>query len=158
MRGIWAEAVKGWGKDSLGAVCVLWLLTFAQWAVVIQIAADDQQQGGEVKRALQDWIRANTWLAGRIDVQRWRIVNTATGGECEVLTSDASGSHGARPDMILLNEVSHVGDETFASTVLDNFAKMPHAFATLGNQRRATLAHGHGDGANFTVKTRDGIL
>jgi hypothetical protein len=130
-RGVWVEAVKGWGKDSIGALCVLWLLCFAPWSVAVQVAADDQQQGGEVKRALEDWIRANLWLSARIDVQRWKIVNTATGGTCEVLTSDASGSHGSRPDMILLNEVSHVQSEDFASTILDNFAKMPDAFGIL---------------------------
>ena len=70
-------------------------------------------------------------LAERIDVQRWRIVNQATGGECEILTTDSTGSHGARPNMILLNEVSHISNESFAQTVADNFAKMPDAFGLL---------------------------
>ncbi len=130
-RGIWLEAVKGLGKDTLGALCIVWLLAFSPWAVLIQVAADDQGQGGEVKRAIQDWLAANPWLAERIDVQRWRIVNQATGGECEILTTDSTGSHGARPNMILLNEVSHISNESFAQTVADNFAKMPDAFGLL---------------------------
>jgi hypothetical protein len=131
MRGCWTEAVKGWGKDSLGALCILWLLGFAQWAVVGQVAADDQGQADEVRRAVLDWIRANTWLADRIDVQRWCIVNESTGGKVDILTSDAFSSHGSRPDLILLNEVSHVQSEEFALTVLDNFSKMPDAFCLL---------------------------
>ena len=47
----------------------------------------------------------------------------------DILTSDAFSSHGSRPDLILLNEVSHVQSEEFALTVLDNFSKMPDAFA-----------------------------
>ena len=131
LRGIWAEAVKGWGKDQLGGMVVLWILCFVPWPVVIQIAADNQHQGGEVKRAIQDLLWANPWLGGRIEVQKWRIVNPATGGECEVLTSDAFGAHGARPDVVLLNEVSHITNEDFAATILDNFSKMPNGFALL---------------------------
>jgi hypothetical protein len=130
-RGVWLEAVKGFGKDTLAAVCILWLLAFSPWAVVVQVAADDQAQAGEVRRAILDWIRANPWLGQRIDVQRWRIVCEHTGGECEILTADASGSHGARPNLVCLNEISHVTSEEFAATVLDNYAKMPDAFAIL---------------------------
>ena len=64
-------------------------------------------------------------------MQRWCIVNESTGGKVDILTSDAFSSHGSRPDLILLNEVSHVQWETIALTILDNFSKMPDAFALL---------------------------
>ncbi len=131
MRGCWTEAVKGWGKDSLGALAIVWLLAFAPWSITVQVAADDQQQADEVRRAILDWLRSNPWLADRIDVQRWSIINEATGGRADILTSDAFSSHGARPDLVLLNEVSHVQSEAFGLTMLDNAAKMPNSFCLL---------------------------
>ncbi len=130
-RGVWLEAVKGYGKDSLTGLSILWLVVFAPWNVLCQVGADDQGQAGEVKRAIEDWLRANPWLRQRVDVQRWKIINEGTGAECEILTADASGSHGARPNVLVLNEVSHVQSEEYASTLLDNFAKMPDAFCLL---------------------------
>ena len=47
----------------------------------------------------------------------------------DVLTTDATGSHGSRPDVVLLNEVSHIGSEDFAATLADNLTKMPTGFA-----------------------------
>ena len=103
IRGVWAECVKGWGKDSLSALAILWLLAFAPWSITVQVAADDQQQANEVRRAVS-MLRSNPWLADRIDVQRWCIVNEATGGRADILISDAFSSHGARPDVIILKK------------------------------------------------------
>jgi hypothetical protein len=130
-RGVWLEAVKGFGKDTLAGLSIAWLVTFAPWAVVVQVGADDQQQAGEVKRAIGDWIRANPWIGQRVEVQRWKVINSFTEAECEILTADETGSHGARPALVVVNEVSHVQSEDFASTLLDNFAKMPDSLALL---------------------------
>ena len=95
-RGMWCEAVKGWGKDALASLCILWLLLFARWNVLVQCGADDREQAGELRRAALDWIRANEWIGARVDVQAYRIVNSSTGAAAEILTSDASSSHGLR--------------------------------------------------------------
>ncbi len=130
-RGLWAEMVKGAGKDTLAALSILWLLLFAPWNVLIQCGADDQKQAGELRRSALDWIKANAWIADRIEVQAYSILNTVTGAVAEILTSDASSSHGSRPDLLVLNEVSHITGEPFAQTLLDNFTKMPDAFGLL---------------------------
>jgi hypothetical protein len=128
-RGLWLEAVKGFGKDYLTALCILYVLAFAPWSALVQVGADDQAQGGELKRAIDEWLRANVWLSARVDSQRWRLVNQVTGACCEILTTDPTGAHGARPDMLVINEVSHIASETYAQTLADNFTKMPNAFA-----------------------------
>ena len=46
---------------------------------------------------------------------------------CEILTTDAYGSHGSRPDVVVANELSHVGSEAFMQTLLDNADKIPHS-------------------------------
>ncbi len=137
MRGAWLEAVKGAGKDSLCALSLLWLLAFSPRPITAQIAADDLGQAGEVKKSLGEWLQANPWLGQRIEIFDRKIVNATTGSQADVLTSsrtsDAGGSHGSRPDLLILNEVSHIENETFAQTLLDNFTKMPNAFAILAS-------------------------
>ncbi|MHC4405415.1 MAG: hypothetical protein ACYTG0_37690 [Planctomycetota bacterium] len=128
-RAFWLEWVKGSGKDLVISACILWLLLFCPWAVLIQIGADDQAQAGEVRRSLLDWIRANPAIAPRLDVQRWRVLCPATGAEAEILTSDESSAHGSRPDLLCVNELSHISSEGFAETLADNFTKQPDAVA-----------------------------
>jgi len=67
----------------------------------------------------------NRFLAQVIEVQQTRIINRRTGSECEILTTDKMGSHGARPDVVILDELTHQRDKDFASTLLDNLDKMP---------------------------------
>ncbi len=132
-RGIWFEAVKGAGKDSLCSLALLWLIAFSGRNVYAQIGADDQAQASEVKRAAADWLRANPWLEARVEILASRIDNPTTGSTCDVLTTDAASAHGARPDLLVINEVSHIGSEPFALTLADNATKMPGAlclFAT----------------------------
>ncbi len=35
--------------------------------------------------------------------------------------------HGSRPDVVIANELSHVGSEAFMQTMLDNADKVPHS-------------------------------
>jgi len=131
MRGVWLEAIKKWGKDQIAALAILYVLGFSQWPVLIQVGSDDQDQGGELKRALDSWLRLSPLLQQILDSQRWRIINKKFGGECTILTADESGSHGARPNLLVVNEISHIQSEAFASTLLDNFAGISDAFGLL---------------------------
>jgi len=133
MRGAWVEAIKKFGKDQLGGLAILYVVAFSQWPVLVQVAADDQAQANELKRAIDGWLRLSPLLQGIIESQKARIVNTKFGGSCEILTCDESGSHGARPNLLVINEVSHITSEGFASTLLDNFAGIPDAFAILAS-------------------------
>jgi hypothetical protein len=131
----WMERTKGASKDSDLAACVLWLLAFARRPVLIQVAADDADQAAEIRKAAEAFVRVNEWLKSRIDCQAWKIVCGTTGSTCEIITSDATSSHGSRPDVVILNELSHVGSRDFAETVFDNLTKM-----TLGVGMVATNA------------------
>ena len=74
----------------------------------------------------------NRLLASVVEPQKDRIIahgSTAGRSEsvCEILTTDAWGSHGARPDVVLCNELTHVGSEAFMQTLMDNCDKVPHS-------------------------------
>jgi len=125
----WIERTKGGSKDSDVTTCLLWLMTFANRPLRIQVGAYDAQQADEIRLIAQQILRLdgplNRLLATVFDVQRNRIVNTQTGSAAEILTTDAYGSHGSRPDLTLVNELSHIGSKAFAETLMDNADKCP---------------------------------
>jgi hypothetical protein len=125
------EATKGASKDSDLAVCLLWLLAFTKRPLFCQVGAADQDQADELRKAAKAILRLNPWLAEVITVQSWQIVSARTDSACEVIAADVAGSHGARPDVLILNELSHIGKKEFAETLLDNAAKVPHGLVCI---------------------------
>lgn len=135
-------ASKGASKDQDGCLALLYLLTFAPFAVRVQIGAYDQLQASETlliaKQILAIDAPLNNAMAKVLDVQADKILNTRTDGFAETLTHDARGSHGSRPEMVWLNEISHVVDQDFANTVCDNATKVPNSVTFLcGNAGHA---------------------
>ena len=128
-RRFWIEATKGASKDSDLAVCLLWLLAFAPRSLRIQVGAYDADQADEIRLIVRQLLRIdaplNRAVASLVEVRADTIENTRTGSRAEILTTDSKGSHGSRPDVVLLNELSHVGDREFAETLLDNADKVP---------------------------------
>lgn len=122
----WLEAVKGNAKTTIDALLTLWLLAFNRvGGLLIQVAAADADQAAEVKRAAEDILRANPWLAEVITILTDRIVCQRTESEAEILAADVAGSHGARPDVLILDELVHVQKTEFLENLLDNAAKIP---------------------------------
>ena len=129
IRRHWWERTKGASKDSDCAVAILWLLAFAPRAIRVQVGAYDREQASElryiIKAILSIEAPLNRLLAEVVEVQAARIVaHAGTAGRpesvCEILTTDAFGSHGSRPDVVIANELSHVGSQSFMETLFDN--------------------------------------
>lgn len=131
IAGFWCERTKGSSKDSDLAVCIVWLLVFAGRPVLIQVGAADQDQAGEVVKAVRELLRHNGWLAALVEVQRFRILNKRTDATCEVLAADGASAHGSRPDLTVCNELSHMREQSFGETMLDNSAKMPNGMVVI---------------------------
>ena len=127
----WWEATKGASKDSDLACCLLWLLAFTKRPLTIQCGAADRDQAAEMQKACKDVLRLNDWLAARVEVQAWKVVCKATGSECEIIVADVAGSHGARPDVVVINELSHIQKQEFAENLADNAAKVPHGLVCI---------------------------
>lgn len=121
----WWEATKGASKDSDLAACLLWLMAFTKRSLNCQVGAADADQAGELRKAAKLILGMNPWLNQRVQVQSWRIVCETTSSECEIIAADVAGSHGARPDVLILNELSHIAKQEFAENLMDNAAKVP---------------------------------
>jgi len=132
---IWDERTKGSSKDTDWAVNLLWLLAFSRRCLRMQVGAYDQAQADELRLIVKGMLRLaaplNRFLAEVVDVRENRIVNRRTDSRIEILTTDRLGSHGARPDVVLINELTHQKDRAFAETLLDNLDKMPNGFGVI---------------------------
>lgn len=122
----WCERTKGGSKDSDAACCLLWLLAFTRRPLDGQVGAADRDQANELKKAASDILRLNGWLNERVQVQSWSVICKATKSECTILATDVASSHGARPDFLIINELSHIRQEEFASNLADNATKKPN--------------------------------
>lgn len=131
IRRFWVERTKGGSKDSDCAVAILWLLAFAPRSVRVQVGAYDREQASELKYIVRAILGIdaplNKRLAEVVEVQQNRIIAHGDKSVCEILTSDAFGSHGSRPDVVIANELSHVGSDAFMQTLFDNADKVPHS-------------------------------
>lgn len=127
----WSERTKGGSKDSDCGLCLLWLLAFSRQSLDMQTGAADRDQAAELKKAMTDVLNLNPWLKQRIEVQQWALKCLANNCSVDILASDVAGSHGARPDVVVLNELSHVTKEEFAQNLLDNASKKPNGLVVV---------------------------
>lgn len=125
LRKFFWEATKGASKDSDLAVCVVWLLAFSPRMLTIQVAAADADQADELRKAAKQLLQLNPWLADAVKIQNWRIINERAESACDIIAADVAGSHGARPDLLICNELSHVTKREFIENLMDNAAKVP---------------------------------
>ena len=104
----WWEATKGASKDSDLAVALLWLLCFSPRTLACQVGAADADQASELRRAAAAIARLNDWLDTGVVIEKWTIRNPRTESRADIIATDTAGSHGARPDFSILNELSHL--------------------------------------------------
>ena len=123
-RRIWIERTKGAGKDSDLALCLLWLLAFARNPLYLQVGAADKTQAGIIKRRMVDVLHYNQWLNDFVEIQSWKVYNKpGRFVELDILAADIAGSHGDLPDVLVINELSHVTKKEFLENLLDNAEK-----------------------------------
>src|SRR5262249_9540890 len=79
----------------------------------------------ELRKAAKQVLLLNPWLAQIVRIQNWNILNPTTEATCTIIPADVVGSHGARPDLLICNELSHVGKREFIENLMDNAAKVP---------------------------------
>jgi phage terminase large subunit-like protein len=126
------EGTKGSSKDFCLALSIIWLLLASSRSLYCQIGAADRDQADELRKSAKGLLRLNAWL-GRIEVQNWKIVCAVNDCECEIIAADVAGSHGARPDVLVLNELHAIeeGKWEFAENLLDNASKVPNGLVVI---------------------------
>lgn len=150
MRRFWVERTKKSSKDADLAIIVLWLLAFPKRPFFGQIGAVDTEQAGVLKDRVSHLIEYNTWLNGYVELVQNEIrskVKMANGkdplAKIKVMSADVGGAHGGTPDLLIINELSHIAKWEFASNLFDNADGVPHGMVIIATNAgfKGTPAH-----------------
>jgi len=133
------ERPRGHSKTSDLAVMSLWTLLVSRRRLSGVAAAADRDQARLIRDAIGRIVSQNRWLAvetpdredfGKrkplIDVQSYRVRNTATGSVLEILSGDVGSSWGITPHFLLTDELVNWGDgsgEQLWGSLLSSTAK-----------------------------------
>ncbi len=124
-RRFWLERTKKSSKDGdLGAL-LLWLVAFPTRPLYMQVGAADRDQAAIVKRRIKDILHYNPWLDEFVEIQRFKVRHKKGMAELDILAADIAGAHGETPDLLVLNELSHVTKWEFLENLMDNATGVP---------------------------------
>lgn len=122
----WIERTKKASKDADLAVVIAWLVAFPTRPFYGQIGAADRGQAGIVRDRLSDLLFYNPWLNEKMELVgneiRSKVLrqNGKPLALIDIESSDVTGSHGGTPDILIVNELSHITRFEFAETMMDN--------------------------------------
>lgn len=122
LRG-WLERPRGHSKTQDLAVMLAWLLIAAKRSISAVAAAADRDQAALLRDAIRRLTLTNSWLAGLLDVQAYRVVNEHNGSVLEVLSADVASSFGINPNAIVVDEVVHHPGRGLWDSLLSSAAK-----------------------------------
>lgn len=139
VRRFWVERTKKASKDADLAVCILWLVAFAKRPFYGQVAAADSSQAGIVKERVSDLLQHNPWLNdyvelvfGVIKSKKKRINGKDPLAKIDIIATDEGGrSHGATPDILIINELSHINKWKFVTTLMNNAMGVPRGVVVI---------------------------
>ena len=126
IRRFWLERTKGASKDTDIAIVLTWLVIFSDRSLYGQVGAADRDQAGIVKRRAEQLLEANPWMQDHIQIVNNEIRSRETQTKIDILAADVTGgSHGETPDILILNELSHVQRWKSIEDLMSNADKMP---------------------------------
>ncbi len=127
----WWEATKGCSKDTDLMIAMIWLLLFVPRQLHIQIAAADLEQAADAMKVVTRILSLHQWIGSRLKADKTRIKCEDTQSQCDCIPADTAGTHGSRPDVLIINEASHITKQEFAENARDNASKVPHGLVII---------------------------
>lgn len=129
----WIERTKKASKDADIAAMLLWLVAFPKRPLYIQVGAADKDQAGIVRDRISDLLHFNPWLNEYVEIVKWEVRSKTEKKDgspmavIDILAADIAGSHGATPDLLVVNELSHVNKARwqFIQNLMDNADGVP---------------------------------
>ena len=111
IRRAYLERARGHSKTADLAAMASWVLFSSRRQLSGIAAAADQDQASLLRDAVNRLVLLNPWLADFLTVQKHVIVNEHTGSELTIIASDAASSYGLTPDFVIVDEVTHWGND-----------------------------------------------
>lgn len=126
IRRWWVERTKKASKDADLAVIIAWVVAFPTRPFYGQVGAANGEQAGIVKERLSHLLHWNPWLNDHIEMinmeirSKRRMANGKHMAKFDIMRSDIAGAHGGTPDLLIINELSHIQKWEFAENLMDN--------------------------------------
>lgn len=119
------EGVRGCGKTLQFTIFAMHILCCCTRRILMEAAATDSDQAAGVIRIAKMIVSLNPWLSQFITIRVNSIVNTKTGAELRILTSDLASSFGTAPDLLFVDEMSQFEGTSwlFLQGLLDSAVK-----------------------------------
>lgn len=133
----WIERTKKGGKDSDLGLVLLWLIAFPRRPFYAQVGAANKEQASIVKKRILHLLHWNPWLNNFIEIVQWevrskkKLANGSPMATLDIMSTEISGSHGGTPDLLVINELSHMTKWEFAENLMDNVDGTANAMAII---------------------------
>lgn len=127
-RRFWVERTKKASKDSDLAVIVSWLIAFCERPILVQVCAASSEQAGIIENRVRTLLHYNEWLSQYIEVVERKIRSTKNPNTvvCQIeATGSAGAAQGPTPDLLILNELTHVDKWSVMETHMNNADGVP---------------------------------
>lgn len=125
-RRFWIERTKKASKDADLATIVAWVVAFPTRPFYGQIGAADRDQAAIVRDRLSALLFLNPWLNEHIYLTGNEIRSSKLRPDgkplarIDIKSSDVAGAHGGTPDLLIVNELSHITKWEFVENLMDN--------------------------------------
>jgi len=106
-RNFWLGYSKGQDKTSYIGRNLSWLIAYSPRPLRAVCCASDKEQASVIYDAMVREAALNPWYAKRLTFKRDQVEGNDNGARVEILSSDAAGSHGRTPDLVICDEVTH---------------------------------------------------
>lgn len=127
-RRFWLERTKKTSKDNDVAVCLLWLVAFAERPLLGQVCAANSDQASIIEDRAAALLHYNPWLREHVEIIQRVIRSQRLSREIRIqieATSTAGAAQGPTPDILILNELVHVDRWEVMKAHMNNAAGVP---------------------------------
>lgn len=117
------ELAKGGDKSGFAARILNWVLGYSRKKIKAYAAAADTDQARLIRDAMFRERELNTFLRRRVQI----LLKAAwgRGGQLEILAADAASSHGKTPDLLIIDEFTHIHSREFFDALYSARNKRP---------------------------------
>lgn len=160
IRRFWLERTKKAGKDSDIAAVLTWLIAFPKRPLYMQAGAANEEQASIIKQRISDLLFYNPWLQDLVEIQETCVLHKGGGPKVklDILTASIAGSHGATPDVMVVNELSHITKWEFVENLLDNADGVPNGIVIVATNAGQIGSKSETWRRNAMTPVQDGVV
>lgn len=122
------ERARGHSKTTDQAILCLGIAYSSTRTLTGVVGSGTKDQAALLRRQAEKIASLNPWIASRVEINKYSIINKITGTEIKILTSDESSNYGETPDVVIVDELTVWQKRGLWDALFSAVAKVPHCF------------------------------